>query len=172
MFLDFPFSLPVSDAGIPIRAPDGAVDEVLDARLLGGVGEILALRHVTLCADRPEILYAVDAINAAQTAIERRGILHVALHDLNALLEKRSAALLLGSRVRAVRFHPFPSMCRTADPRCLPVAPVIKTLRLLPAMIFETLPYKRFATPLRLGNSAGRHPSLGASAKFASPRKY
>ena len=69
-----------------------------------------------------------------------------------------SAALLLGSRVRAVRFHPFPSMCRTADPPCLPVAPVIKTLRLLPAMIFETLPYKRFSLPLRLGNSAGRHP--------------
>src|SRR5262249_32809522 len=45
-----------------------------------------------------------------------------------------------------------------ADPPCLPVPPVIKTLRLLPAMIFETLPYKRFSLPLRLGNSAGRHP--------------
>ena len=80
---------------------------MLDARLLGGVGEILALRHFTLCADRPEILYAVDAINAAQTAIERRGILHVALHDLNALLEKRLRRLALGVAGEGCEVPPF-----------------------------------------------------------------
>jgi hypothetical protein len=45
VFLDFPFGLPLADTGIAFRTPDGAVDEVLDAHLFGGLGKIIALDH-------------------------------------------------------------------------------------------------------------------------------
>ena len=80
---------------------------MLDARLLGDVVEILALHHLALCADRPEILDAIDAVNAAEGAVKRRGILQVALHDLYPLIEERLRGLALGVAGEGPEFPPF-----------------------------------------------------------------
>jgi hypothetical protein len=57
---------------------------VLDAGLFGRIGEVFALLHFTLGTDRPKILHAVDAVDAAGCAIERRGIFEVAANKFNA----------------------------------------------------------------------------------------
>src|SRR5262249_2278571 len=66
------------------------------------------------------------------------------------------AALLLGSRVRARRSHPCPSMCRTTAPPCLPVAPVTSTLRWsLAIYVRSSLDSYQCAEGRRTGNSDG-----------------
>src|SRR5215813_10615967 len=65
VFLNFPLALPMVDAGVPLCSSNGAVYEVLDPSLLGGLREILPLHHFALRSDRPEVLHTVDAIRTS-----------------------------------------------------------------------------------------------------------
>src|SRR5262249_21603633 len=50
------------------------------------VGEVLSLLHFTPGADRPVILNAVNAVDAAHGALQGRGVVEIALKDFDSLL--------------------------------------------------------------------------------------
>src|SRR5262249_28303501 len=77
VLLDLPLALPMVDTGVTLGSTDRTVYKVRYARLFCGISEILALFHFTFGTNSPEILHAVDTVNATNRSIEGTGIFQV-----------------------------------------------------------------------------------------------
>src|SRR6202011_5189447 len=84
VLFDLPLALPMRDAGVPLSPTHGTVDKVLHSRLLGNVGQVLALLNLTFRSHCPEILDTVNAVDTARGAIERRRVFQVSLQHFDA----------------------------------------------------------------------------------------
>src|SRR5713226_4884637 len=95
VFFDFPLALPVGNAGVALRPANGAVDKVFDTCFFCRVRYILALLNFPLCANRPKVLDAVNAIDACGRPSDRSCILQVTLDELHALACQRLGGVAL-----------------------------------------------------------------------------
>jgi hypothetical protein len=59
------------DARVPLCPAHGTVDEVFHSGFLGCLRQVLAPDDFTLRADRPEVLDAINPVNASCGALER-----------------------------------------------------------------------------------------------------
>src|SRR5215831_6923882 len=85
MLFNFPFCLPVVNVRVPFCSTYRTVNEVFRTRLLGCVSKIFTLLYLTFCADRPEILDAIDSIGTPCRMVKGSHIVQVSLHYLHAL---------------------------------------------------------------------------------------
>src|SRR5215217_1487975 len=63
MLLDLPFAFEVGDPCLPVRAADGAVDEVLYSRRLRRIRERFSLLDLAFGAGLQEVLHGEDAVS-------------------------------------------------------------------------------------------------------------
>src|SRR5215831_4665751 len=83
VLLDFPFALPMIDARVALRSTNGTVNEVFHAGFFCCVRQILALLNLTLRSDRPEILNAIDTVDAARGRLQRYRLFQISLHHFD-----------------------------------------------------------------------------------------
>src|SRR5215510_10510165 len=69
ILLNLPLTLPMIDAGAPLRSAHGTVDKMLHTGLLCRLRQVLALLYFTLRADRPEVLDTINSISAMRCAL-------------------------------------------------------------------------------------------------------
>lgn len=110
VLFDLPFTLPVVDAGIALRAAHGAVHEVFNAGLLSGIRQVLSLLDFARRADRPEILHTENTVGSAQGWPKGTRFLHVPSDNLDATTGQlpASSAVWLAcqrSQLPALRQH-------------------------------------------------------------------
>src|SRR5436190_14430529 len=89
--LDAELVFEVGDAGLSISGADRRVDEVLHALVARHLREALALLFFLLDARLPGVLHREHAPRAADRALERRGVVQIARHQLRAERRQRLA---------------------------------------------------------------------------------
>ena len=67
-------------------AADRTVDIVLHVGLLGRISNRLALLNLAIVTGLPEVLHGEDAVGAFEHPLHSRAVLHIALHNLCALV--------------------------------------------------------------------------------------
>ena len=86
MLLDFPLPVEVQNSRLPMGAADRAVDTVLYTGLFDRISNRLALLNLTVVTGLPEVLHGEDAVGAFEHLLHGRAVLHIALHNLYALV--------------------------------------------------------------------------------------
>jgi len=86
MLLDFPLAVEVQNSRLSMGAANRTVDAVLHTGLLGRISNRLALLNLTIITGLPEVLHGEDAVGAFEHPLHSRAILHIALHNLCALV--------------------------------------------------------------------------------------
>ncbi len=86
MLLDFPLAVEVRNYRLSMGATDRTVDAVLHTGLLGRISSRLALLNPTIVIGLPEVLHGEDAVGAIKHPLYSRAVLHIALHNLCALI--------------------------------------------------------------------------------------
>src|SRR5215212_3013080 len=107
MLLDLPFAFEVGDPCLPVRAADGAVDEVLYSRRLRRIRERFSLLDLAFGAGLQEVLHGEDAVSVFERPRHSGAVFHITPHNF-------------GARIRKPRSRRL----RATAPPCLPVAPV------------------------------------------------
>src|SRR5262245_20273061 len=72
------------DTGVPLRSTNGAVNEMLHACFFCSIRKVLPLLNFTFCPNRPEILHAINTVDAANGALDRRRFFQISLYDFDA----------------------------------------------------------------------------------------
>src|SRR5215203_7568384 len=86
MLLDLPLALEVRDPCLTVSTAHRAVDEVLHTGHLRRICDHLALLYLEIVAALPEVLHGEDAVGSFQRPLHGGAVLHIALHNLGALL--------------------------------------------------------------------------------------
>src|SRR5262249_41893737 len=94
IILNLPFSFPNVDPRVPVGATHGVVDEVLDAGICGGIGDVFALLNLSYAA-RGVILDAEDAVYSLHCGLDGSHVFQVAFYDLDAPLRERLSRVAL-----------------------------------------------------------------------------
>jgi hypothetical protein len=102
-----PLAVEVRDARPPVRAPDRAIDVVLDARSLRRVRELRALPDLALVASLPEVLHRKDPVHTLQYPLDGGAVLEVSACDLGPQAGELSRLRLL--RISGQRTDPEPA---------------------------------------------------------------